>query len=445
MHTGMWGSHQFNSVRKSLEGGISSKLTYKLVFILALLEIILMLGFSGSIGYEGGDTRSYYFAFEEIKDLRPNSWRTPVYPVVYGGLCSLLGDYVGTLLTLIIQIMLFFISLGVLRRSCEMLWKSKRLTFWIVTVYALWPPAPSIVCFLNSEGIAMPVTVILTWVSLKAIRYPSWKRAAAVGLLTIILIFTRPSFVFLLVFIPFGWIILICIKKKEMVIPAVIGICVSLIGWLLLWGYIGQMEKVYGTPVITQVGHYNNYFLLREVDAIDPETISNPEVKQLMERYVAKEDFTIPEGYIELKELQKYISDVEFYEMINTNIMSHKGIILKGLIARTYRVSLTRLNFLSEDNPFSKLIAPISLNFGSYYILMILTTLLIVWQTIGRHKFPVMTVFLWTFSLCITIVAIAGAMNDWARLVVCGECLWMMLIGSCMNLFHFKKNQTCLP
>lgn len=425
-------------------GGISPHLTYRLIILLSLAEIVLMLFFPENIGYEVPDTVSYYNAFGNIRELTPNRMRPPIYPLLYGGLCSLMGDTGGRLLTVGVQIALFLGSLGALRASCGLLWNNSKLTYWVVAFYALYPPAPSIACSLISEGVAMPLTVILICLVLLAIKRPSWPRAVSIGLLTIVLIFTRTSFVFLLVFIPLGWIILLCLlkKKKTVVVSAVTGILMSLAGWMVVSVYMARMEKEYGIYVLTDVAAANNYFLLRETGAIDPQTAGNPHARKLIENYITRQNVTIPEVTRELWNLSSHLSAREFDTMVDTNVRMHKEKILRGLIERTYRVSLSHLTYLNPENPFSIMIAPFNINFGTYFILMLLTIIIVVRQTVRHHHFPPATFFLWAFSLSMTIVAIVGAMNDWARLVVSGQCIWLLLAASLLNILKVKR---CLP
>lgn len=431
---------------ESFGGGISSRLTYKLILVLALAEILLMMYLSGWKGYDTADTMSYYYAFEEISELRPNSWRTPVYPLIFGGIWEVAGETIARIIVVLLQVILFFVSLAFLRRSCDLLWKNEKLTYLIVAVYSLWPPVPSLTCSLLTEGMAIPLTVVLTFFFLRAIKSQSWKLMSVIGILSIFLVFLRPSFLFLLLFIPF-WGILICLRRfsRASLYAAVASVITASLGWMLVCCYTNMMEREYGVPVFTQVADYNSYFLLRESGALSPETVTNPECRELVESYLQKENYDIYEGYEELVELSAKMDAVEFYEMIRENMNIHKMDILKGLVDRTYRTSQSRLNYLGLTNRLSHLIAPFSINFGFYFIIVVVIFGAIVLQFFCRNDFPVLTFLIWSLSISITFVAIAGAMNDWARLVSNGQCLWMMLLGSIFNCFKQRRPIPKLP
>lgn len=414
---------------------------YMIVLLLSFLEIIGMLIYTDGLGFEHGDSSSYLDAFEFNMEGKPDLWRTPIYPLFFGGLCHIFGDVGGRIITTWSHIILFYLSLIPLKKSCEMLWNNKKLTLGIISVYTLWPSMPAIVCSWVSEGIACPLTVLLIYVSLREVKNPSCRGAVLIGTICIFLTFLRPAFVFLLLFYPVGYIIIYLIKKNFR--PMIIGVASGIIGGVLIMAYIGQIKQYYDVSVITMVSDVNNFFTLREADVLRPEEIDNPRISAMLAKYREETpEFTGETGYSELGAILNIATPREFHELIQSSISLHRIELAKHMIERIYAVSKSRLNYFDKNNPLCYVCAPLSLNFGIYFLLMIVIACMIITQLVKKGQIPLETIFLWTFSLCMIIVITVGAMNDWARLILPGQGAALLLTGLLFDRIRLKR---CLP
>lgn len=412
---------------------------YRIIFILSLVEIIAMLVCSSWQVFDNTDVRSNIETYDFIKNDIPDLLRTPLYTGFVGWLQDVSGRLTGRIIVLVINIGLFFWSLIVFRKVCNMLLRNRILTCILVGIYALWPSVPAIVCELSAEGIVCSITVFIIWLTLNDLRNSSVKRAVAIAMLCIFVVVLKPICLYLLALYPLGYFITGLVKRRFG--PAVANISVCLMGVMLIFQSSILTEYRYEMRMISLVYDINNYFTLRTIGCLKPEDVVKPEIsKQLEEITVKTPVFTGETGYEEILSIMAVSSPKEFHEFITSVMGKHKKEISVHIINQAYVMSKSRLNYLNMKNPLSYLFAPFCLNFGTFFLIMVIVALLGIKQWYVDRKVPLETLFLWFFAFSYIIAIMAGAMNDWEILILSVQSVGLLLIGLILNRFSLKQN-----
>lgn len=435
------------------KGGISPMLSYRNICIVSGLEILMVFILSGCQGiFYYYDSYSYIGLLDDLLNFIPNHSRTPGYPLIFDGLRTVAGEKAGNILTVLIQVALFYLSLVFLREICKELKLSDKTTFWLIAFYAIWPPIPTSSCMFMTESIAAFSFILLIYFISRALRRPSIKLAAAIGFLAVIMVFLRPAFLYILGILAIGWII-IWIMSPRSSRACIAGICFCLISVAVVFGYSSLIKQYYGFRAFSSISDINNYFLLREAKALDPVSTDNEKVKNMFLSFQSEEknfgyDYSDYEkGWGEVPTITDIIGYAEFHKVISDNIKSHPKEICIALAKRIKNSAAVPFFYAnkSEVNPFYILVYMFNINFGIYYLFMLIMLIIIIRQFRKSREIPIYTIFLWASSAGLAFVSIIGAMNDWARLMLPAESAFLLLAALAFRKIKLQKTDAILP
>lgn len=435
------------------KGGISPRLSYRNICIVSGLEILMVFILSGCQGlFYYYDSYTFLGLLDNLLNFIPDNLRTPIYPLFFDGLRKIAGETAGNILTVLIQVALFYISLAILREICKEIKLNEKITFWLIAFYAIWPPMPTFTCLFMTESLAAFSFVLQLYLVLRVLRHPSIKLAAAIGLLSIFMVFLRPAFLYILGILAIGWVIIWIMSPRSSRI-CITGICFCLIAGAVVFGYSSLIKNYYGFRAISAVSDINNYFLLREAKALDPSSTDDETVKDMFISFQQEEkefgadmsDYI--KGWREVPTITDIIGYAEFHEVISANIKSHPKEISIALAKRIKNSSSVPFFYAykSEVNPFYVLVYMININFGIYYLFMLIMLIIIIRQFRRSRQMPVYTLFLWASSAGLAFVSIIGAMNDWARLMVPAESAFLLLAALAFRKIKLQKTDAILP
>lgn len=412
--------------------------------------VFILSGCQGFFYYY--DSYTFLGLLDNLLNFIPDNIRTPIYPLFFDGLRKIAGETAGNILTVLIQVALFYISLAILREICKEIRLNEKITFWLIAFYAIWPPMPTFTCLFMTETLAAFSFVLQLYLVLRVLRHPSIKLAAAIGLLSIFMVLLRPAFLYILGILAIGWVI-IWIMSPRSSRMCITGICFCLIAGSVIFGYSSLIKHYYGFRAISAVSDINNYFLLREAKALDPSSTDDETVKDMFisfqqeEKEFGSDMSDYIKGWREVPTITDIIGYAEFHEVISDNIKSHPKEISITLAKRIKNSSSAPFFYAykSEVNPFYVLVYMININFGIYYLFMLIILIIIIRRFRRSGQMPVYTLFLWASSAGLAFVSIIGAMNDWARLMLPAESAFLLLAALAFRKIKLQKTDAIFP
>ena len=204
--------------------------------------------------WTGADTSTYIGAWHNICEHGIDVFRTPVYPLLIGGAEALTGAFYGSAVAIIesLQWLIFILSVfsfyGIARRLICGSVESLAAT----AMYAFSPFALYYNNYIMTESLAASWLVMLTHLLLLYYERPSLKCISGITLLTLLMVFLRPSLIFLLPLVAVYAIVVMVIKRDRWrryvaLLPgiAAVGIAAA--------GYIGAMDRQFGVPAMSSV------------------------------------------------------------------------------------------------------------------------------------------------------------------------------------------------
>lgn len=253
---------------------------YRLLYLLAVLEMALFLTDAVMNGNEDVDTWSYYNAFDTLISGKLDYCRTPLYPLFAGGMVALFGG-AGRIVIAILQCALYLWSVTWFRKLSEALIANRRLAYVLTAAYALYPGIVEFNCMVMTDVPSLAGVTALLWLTYKAYYSCDMRSALGAGAVMVLLMATRPVFLFLPLLFGLFWLIALSRSVLRRVSAASLGIsvlAVALMGW-----YTMEKNRTYEVRTPTMTSCYNNYCLLREAGLIDLSETDNPRVVEVMD------------------------------------------------------------------------------------------------------------------------------------------------------------------
>lgn len=225
------------------------------------------------------DTEYYILAGQNFLDGKIDCLRTPVYPLLCQTFIKLFGiEGLPTAMT-IFQSLIYLISLVSLQHIANYTIKNKTIRFITLTFYILCI-APGWCNEILTESLSISGCVIMADVLCRYINRPSWRLSFGVFILTLLLVFLRPSFIFIFIILPFVWLVL-WIRNNQRLIQT-LSLFFTMICIAILWVYCRAYEKEYG--VFTSSFSFKcDIYNLKRSGVWDIEKVIDPEAKQILQ------------------------------------------------------------------------------------------------------------------------------------------------------------------
>jgi len=240
-----------------------------IIYTLAIGMSILMFFFESRV--YSFDTASYLFAKDQLLTyFKLDALRTPLYPFFLAITYNRIG-------TIIVQNIIFLISIRFFYSILKMLLSNRRLIFVCMLIYVIHPAFIAYNSQLLPESLSVSLCTMYLFFLIRYIRQEKTKDCWIFHILTIILIFIKPAFLFLLG-ISAGLFIYQVFFRRNIrriglfILPMII--VISSVGLYSL-----QMKKDHGIFNLSAVSDINMYWIMAEHGLIDYESIENEKIK----------------------------------------------------------------------------------------------------------------------------------------------------------------------
>lgn len=412
----------------------------RMPFWLTMVTIILGLTFLGlqlAIFRHGSmamDSWSYPVGWRSLMDGHVDSARPPVYSTIVGIVWEILTMGYGNILLPAIQWALYLATLQLVWIINTWLKVSRAFNVVAILSMLLIPGFWVFNNIIMAESVSLSAIVLLTWLSGKYIntlkmRYLWWS-----GSMLVLLIFTKPMFIFLIPVLGVLWGVIAWRNTRRTLASAAILLATT----GAVWAYAAAMKNTYGVTALTIASTHNRYCCLRADGVIIPDEISdpvtrekyrplyeadpgiqNPDNRYMMEVYI----FTWPEIDRLVKEvsaLHPYAEAEGILYRVKTSLRySQFFFYLFGYDEQTdflYKGwnGLTR----NRDDGFifplhDKLWFPIWVT----AVIWSLFCAIWLWFCFRNHRFPAMAYFVAATIFTCYVSAIIGAQDLWGRIM----------------------------
>lgn len=248
--------------------------------IVTILLGLLFLSLQGIVFRHGSmcmDSWSYPIAWDSIIHGHPDAVRPPVYSAIIGLTWEWLTMGYGNILLPIVQWTLYIASLQLVWIINSWFKVAKGFNIAAILSMLLIPGFWIFNNIMMAESVSLSGMVLLIWLSGRYIITSKSRYLWFSGLMMILLIFTKPMFIFLIPILAVLWGIIAWKNMRQ------IGISILLLSITggFLWAYITEMKHTYGVASLTIASTHNKYCCLRADGIIIPEEISDPATREI--------------------------------------------------------------------------------------------------------------------------------------------------------------------
>lgn len=419
---------------------LQKKRELKIIYLLSLIFCIcLYTRYGRQWGY---DTISYIRAWDNISNLQLDLWRTPIYPIFIGITKIVFGAHY-LIAGVIIQHIVFIISIGYFYiLSCNTI-KNNRISWWLTAIYALYPCIPTWNCFIQTEAFAIYSMVFLLYFTIEVYKESNMKNSLLFLFWLLFHIFLRPSQVFLLPVFGVGFTLLyIKSRNKTNAIRTLTCISIACISMLF---YIYSFYNSFGVFTPCGIGVLNKYCMLRKDSVINEVTIQNSSFrKYIIEKNDLYKGTQTPIDSVDLYKEAEYGIETFGLRLVSEEL-SHSpdrtiGYSLNSLILRiqkasndsflyTYLQKWTKLSIITD-------VIGVRLN-AIFWVLFIFILLLL--RYIWRYKcIPWFTFTLLLIAGGQLIITIVACQDEWGRLIMPAISVYLIIIGLLCSMLQFK-------
>ncbi len=428
---------------------------FALSILFWLFELIL---FNGPV--IDADTQSYLTALPAKGEGFVDSFRTPGYPLLLYVFHLIFGTFYQWMIV-VFQELLFLLS-------AIFLWDIARnfvkRVFWVNMITVVYLVLPILLhydyaCILIPESLVITFVVMLLWLLFHCLYDKEnpfgWRYPLLITLDLLWLVLLKPVFVYLIVILAIYWGYILFTRKTIFIKRALAGYFGLAIVSAGVFMYKSEFRRLYGYDSISCVTVVNNYFFARSYELLDTTLIENPDLRKLIRGYIVSNGTETDSMWSEIYGIS-HCGDSSFIEMhnvINASVLKSPRKSLGGIYHRAGLVAhssslrgLMNINAHNKDcrhvwiddymGGFYTIFIP-TFNLLNYFLIVYF--LCMVWLYCSRYrKFDFMNWFLWLFVSVGYIVAVFGAMGDWARLTVQILPGVLLMIGKSLSVFKCR-------
>lgn len=384
-------------------------------------SIILILGWGVQ---ETLDSPTYVSAWDNIANGKIDIFRTPVYPIFLGVMKNIFGEYFleGAIC---VQHIIFLLSLRYFYRLALTITNSEKITFGITLFVGAIPYIITWNNFILTESFAISGTIFILYLIQQLSEKCLWTYTLNFTILLSILILLRPAFAYMLPVFGVTWILIVLKKRKKIVVLS--GILSVAVPSLSLLAYMKAFEKEYGIFASSSVSTINQVCIAHDYDLLNAEVIEDPQLRK---------DIIVPQFKKDI--LEHRLWDRYELKTINEAIMSsNKSQPMKYIqkcFGRLYRSSTFPL-FLTSIPGITTIKDMIGISLGTLYLFLIIYTIIILYWSLKKRVFPLITALMYMLGVSNIIVVIVGAQLEWNRLILPSFPLFLLMFGQVCTIF----------
>jgi hypothetical protein len=364
------------------------------------------------------DTPSYIVAANDLAHGSFNDFRTPVYPALIAVAQFISAKHFAHII-IVVQLIVFYISMIYLYRLCRRLKLSPYISLAVLMIHGCLPMNAFWNTLVQTESLAISISVIFCYRLVDWYRNAvSWRKTTLLCLDLTLLLFLRPSFLYLIIVVAITAILLLSIHRRRHALHALA--CLAVSGSLMI-GYCADIQAKVGVFTPSTVAIHNDEVNALDIGLLKSENISNPTLKQRVK------DFEAIGHRINVWDAP------DFYGLPDTLVYNGLQSLKNIDRAGWYRKVLT-------TNFNASLLAPAigfkyrAIKFPVVYILLIAAAIagLLYWYR--QHRPPLIDIAFWLMCVGNIAVDLLGSFAEWRRLFAPSAIIFVVLLAHLITL-----------
>jgi hypothetical protein len=392
--------------------------------------------------YHIDDAPSYRNALNLIENNSIDVGRTPVYPTIIALVRSFCSEPLLTHVIVLVQIVVFFLTIPLFKQVTIVLTKSVPATFFITLVYACCPH----IAYWNrstlTESLAISGIVFLVYFMVQFVKTNKIIYAVAIQAATLALIMLRPAFLYLIPAMLIFWIGFGCAKNQNVLRNVKWG-GLFLLTCTAVYLYARTIEKKTGVFSLTTVSTINMYSQYRQFGILN-DSISYPLIVADVNNF---QNLADGEDWIAL-------TDKYQFDYINDFLIScrnkNPGKYLKGVLVNVQQNSRKLVfipgGFKENDNSspgtwILHAIVALNIFFLHLYIFLALYPFLVAYGTHKKWKQMKLPFLLWMLACAHLATVFLGSYGQFSRLTAPIYPLIILMAGHAACFVKVKIKQ----
>ncbi len=396
----------------------------RIIYSLAFISVVCWIVYMGV--HVTLDTQTYIDAVKKsLSNGMIDQWRLPVYPLLLGSVKLIFGD--GFLWAVIIlQNLVFLLTIRYFYKLLLWITGSNRLTFWLTLYYAF---SPGIVCYNNyvvTESLAISFSVFLAWGLKTMLSENAWRGVVIVTVFIGLTVFMRPAQIYLLpVFLAiFGGMAFVQRYRRA----ALYGLGGVLFVTISFLAYMGVFKSNYGIYSPSAIGTVNQFYIGRYYDLIRKDDLQHHEIGAYLSD--SQDDKNNSVLFIEAYSAIRNVGLKEAHDEIIYAMRRDPGGWVKAAWDRFCRSGYDRLFAIGPSKYY---LIPFSVKMSSVYCFVAAFLLSLCYWVAKNKKIPW---FIATLSLLVLAnlkVSILGAQSEWWRLAFPSVPFLILMAGQAVS------------
>ena len=362
--------------------------------------------------------------------------RTPVYPYFIKLIGKIAGQENVVENVAIVQKLLFVITLILFYFCLKKITKSNIITSVLTVIFGICPFTVLWNIMILTEATSIFESVLLSFVTISYLQKTRKSTAFFTGVIILIMIMTRPSFLYLLPIYILFWILrwLFNTKEKE-IIAGLVSCCICI---AVLLGYCGLMKVQHGEFSLTAVSYINNTVTV--INSNSYKNADNKEMVAMVDEIKGENDGEAIawKAYNELSE--KY--SVEDLKKFASSAMKNDKNYIRFLIKKTLSLgtySIGTSGYIPDDVMIDDqranlvyahiggLIMPIS--FGAVYLITFIEIIYLIYDIFKNAKINWYIAFFTVLIIANIFTLVVGAPFESQRLFASSIVQVVLFIG----------------
>lgn len=378
---------------------------------------------------DGFDTYYYLLAGDNFWNGNIDCLRTPVFPLLLKLFNVCFGEKGGIFGVIIFQSIVYLLSVASLRNIARCVIKNSLIRNIVCLLYVVCV-APGWCNEMMTESLSISGCVIMTDLVCRYIKKPSCNLTIGIFLLTALLVFLRPSFIFLFAVLPVVWIVM-WIRRNNRTMQ-VISLVLTLLCTTLYMGYCKAYEKEYGVFTSSISFVCNDIYNLKRSNSWNLDKVSDPKAKEILnqidEQWCGNYDPIYKSVCSNNKNLQ-YIAlgCNEMKQSSMTALLRHRLEITAASFDKRFNASVNTHTPLSALLFCSSLFLALPLSL--FYSIVVIACVALMVYVVKKRRIPLIaiTLILFTAAQCAGILLYASEAHE--RLLLPVYPLFLVLLG----------------
>lgn len=390
------------------------------------------------------DSSSYIRAWDLYSNFEIDSLRTPVYPIFLGVIKTIFGSNLFQIVAIIIQHIVFLCSVAFLYKMAKWFIHSEKIVFILTLLYTIVPAF--IICWNNAiltESFAISGMVFLMYVTISMLKEFSFTKLFLHTALLLIMIFLRPALVYILPVFAVSWLYFIFVKKERKLGFAALSSVV--IVSLCLLSYMKVFENRFGIFASSIVNVNNQLFIARQYGLLDPDEISDKQLKEaVIQSYKDNGEYIREHSKMKIVYKDIWPFDIKAKnEAINKSYKAHplkvaKKSIVRLLLASDWSMTGYSDHFVNGPSEINRLF-DWGFKLKHLFFMLFIYGFILIYVLIKKNTFPFFSILFFMLGVSNIIVAVVGAQAEWSRLILPSMPLYLIMFGQFFNFTEIKS------